>query len=96
MHANISRVQLYSDGKRVPTKQTLFLWDACQACAAERRVDLSVDAYTQVTGDTECERGHVGPFEVRVMDNFVRRSAGVALRPAVGVLVAAGVLAVLA
>lgn len=86
-------MQLFSDGKRVPTKQTLFLWDACQACASQQRVDLSVDAYTQVTGDTECERGHVGPFEVRVMDNFVRRSSSSSLRPAFGVLLAAGALA---
>lgn len=82
-------MQLFRAGQRVRTRQTLFLWDACQACAAAPRVDLSVDAYTQATGDAACERGHVGPFEVRVMDNFVRRSAAAAApRPGAALVLA--------
>lgn len=62
------------DGRHLPTKRPLFLWDACQACASLPRVDLSVSAYAQLTGDKDCWQGNVPGFEVRVMDNFIHRS----------------------
>lgn len=74
------------------------LWEACQACITLPRIDMSVEGYVAASGDTKCQNGVVGGFEVRVMDNFVLRAAAVqaAVRPACVAILLAVLLALVA
>ncbi|KAL1405869.1 hypothetical protein Q8F55_007548 [Vanrija albida] len=93
-------VQIWKDGAQVHLLNggggPFVLWEACQACITLPRIDLSVEGYVAASGDVKCQRGVVGGFEVRVMDNFVLRAGAEAAAGSVGgVLLAVG-LALLA
>ncbi|WOO83371.1 uncharacterized protein LOC62_05G006895 [Vanrija pseudolonga] len=97
-------VQIWKDGHQVHLLNggggPFVLWEACQACITLPRIDMSVEGYVAASGDTKCQNGVVGGFEVRVMDNFVLRAGAsrrAALQPATCVAVlAAALLALLA
>lgn len=89
-----SRVQIWRDGRKL-NLPTLFLYEACAACAEMPRADVSVGTYIRATGDDECARGTVGGFDVLVLDNRIRVSAARAVEVGVWSVLGAGALALL-
>lgn len=88
------RVQIWRGGRRVQLP-TLFLYEACAACASMPRADVSVGTYIAATGDRFCERGTVGGFDVLVLDRkvMVRGAGNRVAADAAFAMIAAGIAA---